>query len=205
MMRKAFLILITLVTAVSLVACGNKDSSIDVKDLNDSVAEVWLPDFVPNDEVIDTFYDYGQMYFNNTYENFVYTEFQYSGLYEGLDQIDGDMIIIFSADKLGTAISTTNLLVSVYTKSDRNINYYVKDGGEKTESTPIALTSQRYSTFIETMKSYLSNLGVTSGYIEITEYPLDGYWMVYHSPAKGKTHDITMKIDSNTLELLEYN
>ena len=203
MMRKFFSIILLLVFTISLTACGGKNS--EEKLFSEPIYEVTILDSVPTTELVDTFSQYGKQFFIGSYKNIIYTEFHYEGDFDSLEIVNGDMTLIYLATNTSGLIDSSIKLAAKYDKSNRHVTYYRLDTNESSPKNPSPISSARFSEVVEKMKGYFGNLDISSGYIEMTEYALDGQWIINHFPDEGKYADIQLIIDSTTLELLEYN
>ena len=201
-MRKTFSIILLIVITISLTACGKNNSGEE--SLSDPVYEVLISHDVPTDELVDAFAKYGKQFFMAKYSDIVYTQFYFEGDFNNLETVNGDMKITYLATDTSGLLNSPAKLVASYDKSNRHVTYYELDTGEKTKANPSPVTSAEFKEVVEKMKGYLENLGISSGYIEMTEYALDGLWVINHLPDKSKKADVQLKIDSITLELLEY-
>jgi uncharacterized membrane protein YkoI len=204
MMRKTFSIIFIILLGITLTGCGGGKLS-GKQAYGEAVYTVMIQDDVEPGDMVNMVVKNANQYFKRAHPNLVYTEFFYGGNLDSLDRVNGEMQITYLGTDTSSLINSPKKLVAEYTKTNRNLDYFVQDTSEKTDATTTVISSLRFSQVAEKVQAYFGNLGISSGYVEMTEYALEGYWTVYHYALQGKNADTELKIDSVTLELIEYN
>ncbi len=203
-MRKTVLLFLFVMISVGLVGCEPKEKPLGQTNSSEPVYEVKIPDKVTGATLIDEFQKTASQFFKGSYPDMVYAEFYYEGNLAQIDQAFGDMQLHYLGIPSDGLVKTPVKLSAIYTKSDRHIAYYVENTTDKSDLVSQKISSQRFILFVDKMKEYLQNIGLNEGYVELSELPLEGYWIVYHYPAEGKNADLELKIKSDTLEIMDY-
>jgi hypothetical protein len=203
MKKNIFNIVFVLILLAGLVGCQGKNNDATKVSGSDPIYEVRIPQNVSGDTIIDEFYSTANSFFKASYPDAIYTGFVYFGNLPQIDSMDGNMSLSFASTESGIMGSVVTL-TAVYDAETRIVSYYTTDSGKKPDEAPQSISTARFIELTGKVKGYLQNIKVTDGIVQITEETQDGIWTVLHYSSANSKADLELRIDTVTLDLIEY-